>query len=92
MSVLCSRNARPGKDKEGAARCPHCSQNVHDKTVLVRCAQSRAALATPLKNSREKKPFVGHAQWKINQPPSPYLYRAFLEHGTSVGVGSHPRR
>ncbi len=23
-------------------RCPSCSQNAHDKTVLVRCAQSRA--------------------------------------------------
>ena len=31
------------------ARCPPCSQNAHDETVLVRCAQSRAALATPLK-------------------------------------------
>src|SRR6185295_20291031 len=33
----------------GAARCPPCSQNAHDETVLVRCAQLRAALATPLK-------------------------------------------
>jgi hypothetical protein len=32
----------------GVARCPFCSQNAHDKTVLVRCAQSRAASATPL--------------------------------------------
>jgi len=64
MSVLCSQNARPGKDEEGAARCPPCSQNAHDKTVLVRCAQSRAALATPLKNSREKKTLVGHAEWE----------------------------
>jgi hypothetical protein len=47
--LLCSRNARPQKDEEGAARCPPCSQNAHDETVLVRCAQSRAALATPLK-------------------------------------------
>ncbi|MEP6891109.1 MAG: hypothetical protein ABI955_10505, partial [Nitrospirota bacterium] len=30
------------------ARCPPCSQNAHDKNVLVRCAQSRATLATPL--------------------------------------------
>jgi len=33
----------------GAARCPPCSQNAHGETVLVRCAQLRAALATPLK-------------------------------------------
>jgi hypothetical protein len=47
--LLCSRNARPEKDEERVARCPPCSQNAHDETVLVRCAQSRAALATPLK-------------------------------------------
>jgi hypothetical protein len=45
----CSRNARPQKDEEGVARRPPCSQNAHDETVLVRCAQSRAALATPFK-------------------------------------------
>jgi hypothetical protein len=33
------------------ARCPLCSQNAHDEAVLVRCAQSRATLATPLKRS-----------------------------------------
>jgi hypothetical protein len=33
----------------GAARCPPCSQNAHGETVLVRCAQLMAALATPLK-------------------------------------------
>ena len=38
------------KQEEGAARCPLCSQNAHDETVLVPCAQSRAALATPLKS------------------------------------------
>ena len=36
---LCLCNARPEKDKEGAARCPFCSQNAHDQNVLVRCAQ-----------------------------------------------------
>jgi hypothetical protein len=35
-----------GKD---VARCSSCSQNAHDETVLVRCAQLRAALATPSK-------------------------------------------
>jgi len=38
------------KQWRGAARCPPCSQNAHDETVLVRCAQSRATLATPLNN------------------------------------------
>jgi hypothetical protein len=33
--------------------CPSCSQNAHDKNVLVRCAQERAALATPLKNGKQ---------------------------------------
>jgi hypothetical protein len=47
VSSLCSRNARPQKDREGAARCPSCSQNAHDQNVLVRCAQYRAASATP---------------------------------------------
>jgi hypothetical protein len=40
----------------GAARCPPCSQNAHGETVLVRCAQLRAALATPLKG--------GTGNWK----------------------------
>ena len=40
---LCQR-----KNGRGVARCPSCSQNAHDKNVLVRCAQSRAASATPL--------------------------------------------
>ena len=38
------------KQWRGVARCPPCSQNAHDETVLVRCAQSRATLATPLNN------------------------------------------
>ena len=37
------------RDGEGAARCPSCSQNAHDETVLVRCAQQRATSATPSK-------------------------------------------
>ena len=44
---------RSQKDEEGAARCPLCSQNAHDQNVLVRCAQLRATLATPLKNDEE---------------------------------------
>jgi len=39
---------------QGAARCPPCSQNAHDETVLVRCAQPRATLATP-SNTREEE-------------------------------------
>jgi hypothetical protein len=31
------------------ARCPPCSQNAYDQNVLVRCAQERAASATPSK-------------------------------------------
>jgi hypothetical protein len=53
--LLCSRNAQSQKDGEGAARCPSCSQNAHGETVLVRCAQSRAAWATPLLKAEEKK-------------------------------------
>jgi len=45
--LLCSRNARPQTDGEGAARCPPCSQNARGETVLVRCAQLKATLATP---------------------------------------------
>jgi hypothetical protein len=53
--LLCSRNARPQKDEEGAARCPPCSQNAHGETVLVRCAQSKAALAAPLTRGEEDR-------------------------------------
>jgi hypothetical protein len=35
----CSRNARPEKDGEEAARCPSCSQSPHDEAVVARCAQ-----------------------------------------------------
>ena len=55
MSPLCSRNARPQKGGKGAARCPPCSQNAHDETVLVRCAQLRAALATPFKRGMKNR-------------------------------------
>ncbi len=38
--LLCSRNARPPKGGIGSLPgYPSCSQNAHDKTVLVRCAQ-----------------------------------------------------
>jgi len=43
----------------GAARCPPCSQNAHGETVLVRCAQLRAALAIPLKRGKEGKALAG---------------------------------
>jgi hypothetical protein len=51
--LSCSRNARPRKDEEGVVTCPTCSQNAHDETVLVRCAQWRAAVATPLTRGEE---------------------------------------
>ena len=48
-SLVCTgsrgRRERPG--------CPPCSQNAHGETVLVRCAQLRVTLATPLKNDEE---------------------------------------
>ena len=53
--LLCSRNARSQKVEKGAASCPPCSQNAHDRNVLVRCAQSRATLAAPLKRSRKRE-------------------------------------
>ena len=53
--LLCSRNARSRKDGKRAARCPSCSQNAHDRNVLVRCAQERAASATPLKRDIGKR-------------------------------------
>ena len=43
------------QEGEGAARCPPCSQNAHDKNVLVRCAQLRAALAIPLEEGIGKE-------------------------------------
>jgi hypothetical protein len=36
--LLCSHNARPPNDGQGATGCPSCSQNARDKNVLVRCA------------------------------------------------------
>jgi hypothetical protein len=44
--LLCSRNARPDKDGEGAARCPSCSQNAHGEKdrqgvpMLVLCSRN----------------------------------------------------
>ena len=59
--LLCSRNARPKKDGEGATRCPLCSQNAHDQNVLVRCAQLRAALAAPLERYEEDRKALARA-------------------------------
>jgi hypothetical protein len=69
VSPLCSRNAQPLKDGERTARYPLCSQNAHDKNVLVRCAKLWAALAAPLERCRGSegpRPGVGHVlacQW-----------------------------
>src|SRR5438046_5926124 len=70
MIFLCSRNARPQKDEEGVARYPPCSQDAHGETVLVRCAQSRAALATPLNRVEA---------WRIGKPHS------MAQRGTQIG-------
>jgi hypothetical protein len=40
--LLCSRNARPQNDSREQADRSSCSQNAHDKNVLVRCAQEMA--------------------------------------------------
>ena len=48
---------RMGREAPGAL---FCSQNAHDKNVLVRCAQLRATLATPLKTGEESS--KGYAQ------------------------------
>jgi len=45
----------------GAARCPLCSQNAHNKNVLVRCAQLMATLATPL--TRDEEDWKALAPW-----------------------------
>ena len=37
--LRCSRNARPQKDGEPAARCHSCSQSPHDEAVVARCTQ-----------------------------------------------------
>src|SRR5207302_9602089 len=66
----CSRNARPQKDGEGAARCPSCSQNAEGmETDDLLCSR----------NARPQKALVGRAQWKINQLPSLERERASLE-------------
>ena len=49
-----ARGTRALGRMEGAARCPSCSQNAHDQNVLVRCAQSRAASATPSEKKYEE--------------------------------------
>ena len=43
--LLCSRNARPGRDRQVAARCPSCSQNAHGEEdgmtpTLVLCSRN----------------------------------------------------
>jgi predicted GTPase len=61
--VLAQRAASEGTEGE-VARCPSCSQNAHGETVLVRCAQLRATLATPLKRCIENwKSIARRPQW-----------------------------
>jgi len=47
VDLLCSRNARPLKDGEGAARCPSCSQNAHGKNCA-RLGQERVSARSGL--------------------------------------------
>ena len=51
--VFCARATRGLRRREGSGQVPSCSQNAHDETVLVRCAQLRTTLAAPLKNDEE---------------------------------------
>ncbi len=44
---LCSRNARSQKRERERSDHPSCSQNAHDETVLVRCAQWKATPPPP---------------------------------------------
>jgi len=81
MLVLCSRNARPQKDGQGAARCPSCSQNAHTKKVLVRCAQSRATSAIPL--TKDKKDWKALA---IHDASTDVLSRVFAATGHRAEV------
>ena len=78
--LRCSHNARPQKDEEGAARCPPCSRNAHDKRngmtpVLCSLAPGAEEGMEPddllcSRNARPQKALVGRAQWKIDQAPS----------------------
>ena len=58
--------------REGAARCHSCSQSPHDEAVVARCAQERAALATPLNRGIEdQQALVSREHEWITYPPSP---------------------
>ncbi len=60
--LLCLRNARPQKDRKGAARCPSCSQNAHGETVRAReKSASRALGVGRVRKSRAVKGNLGHS-------------------------------
>jgi len=58
------------KKWRGAARCPFCSQNAQGETVLVRCAQQRAALATPLKRGKRSRKTLAAALLGTRRVPA----------------------
>jgi hypothetical protein len=60
-------NARPQKDEEGAARCPLCSQNAHDETVLVRCAVE-GSLGRSLRESGEELDALAREKARLGAP------------------------
>jgi len=73
--LLCSRNARPQKDGEGAARCPFCSRNALGFVCLVGWSfwsvwffWMNFRSDQPDKPDRRDRPdepaFVGHTQWE----------------------------
>jgi hypothetical protein len=64
-SVWRNKQSRLKRGEKGAARCPLCSQNAHDKNVLIRCAQLRATLAAPLKMDEEiSERYAQRAAWE----------------------------
>ena len=60
---------KEGERERKAARCPPCSQNAHDETVLARCAQSTIGkIARILRNKRWLGQFRG--AWRGAGPSS----------------------
>ena len=51
--LSCSRNARPENDLREQADRSSCSQNAHDKNVLVRCAQWKISQPPSLERNEQ---------------------------------------
>ena len=82
VDLLCSRNARPQKDGDGAARCPYCSQNAHIENVLAwDKSASRRARGWAGENVARNKRF---SLILLGKNRSPERDGPFLEHGQPV--------